>query len=106
MAICAVTRHAEHRTRERVGIPKKAVRRFAARVITQGVKREEISGGLRRYLDCIYWRDNGSVGNIILYGDKIYLFNVDTLVTVLTVPTVYAKQAARIMRKRRNNADE
>jgi hypothetical protein len=103
MAVCAVTRHAEHRTRERVGIPKKAVRRAAARAITRGVRREETEGGLRRYLDWLYWRGNGSVGNIILYGDKVYMFNVDTLVTVLTVPTAHAKQAARMMRKRRQN---
>ena len=103
MAVCAVTRHAEHRTRERVGIPKKAVRRAAARAITQGVKREDIDGGLRRYMDWLYWSGDRTVGNIILYGDKVYMFNVDTLVTVLTVPTAHAKQAARIMRKRKQN---
>lgn len=103
MAVCAVTRHAEHRTRERVGIPKKAVRRAAARAITQGVKREETDGKLRKYLDWLYYRGNGSVGNIIVYGDKVYMFNVDTLVTVLTIPTAHAKQAARLMRKRRKD---
>jgi hypothetical protein len=54
MAVCAVTRHAEHRTRERVGIPKKAVRRAAAKAITKGIKRTEAEGGLRRYLDWLY----------------------------------------------------
>jgi len=103
MAVCAVTRHAEHRTRERVGIPKKAVRRAAARAITQGVKRVETDGGLRKYLDYLYFRNGGSVDNIILYGDKVYLFNVDTLVTVLTIPTAHAKQAARLMKKRRRS---
>ena len=54
MAVCAVTRHAEHRTRERVGIPKKAVRRAAAKALIQGVKRTDTEGGLRRYLDWLY----------------------------------------------------
>ena len=101
MAVCAVTRHAERRTRERVGIPKKAVRRAAARAMTQGVKRVETDGGLRRYLDWLYWHGNGSVNNIVVYGDKVYLFNDDTLVTVLNVPTAHAKQAVKIMRRRK-----
>lgn len=103
MAVCAVTRHAEHRTRERVGIPKKAVRRAAAKAITQGVKRTETYGGLRRYLDWLYWRGNGEANNIVVYGDKVYLFGNDTLITVLNVPTPHMKQAARMMRKRRND---
>jgi hypothetical protein len=78
MAVCAVTRHAEHRTRERVGIPKKAVRRAAAKALTQGIKRTDTEGGLRRYLDWLYWRGNGGADNIVVYGDKVYLFNDDT----------------------------
>lgn len=103
MAVCAVTRHAEHRTRERVGIPKKAVRRAAAKAITKGIKRTETDGGLRRYLDWLYWRGNGEANNIVVYGDKVYLFGNDTLITVLNVPTPHMKQAARLMRKRRND---
>lgn len=103
MAVCAVTRHAEHRTRERVGIPKKAVRRAAAKAITKGIKRTEAEGGLRRYLDWLYWRGNGGADNIVVYGDKVYLFGGDTLITVLTVPSCHKKQAARLMRKRRQD---
>lgn len=100
---CAVTRHAEHRTRERVGIPRRAVRRAAAKAITNGVRRTETNGSLRRYLDYLYKRENGKADNIVVYGDKVYLFVGDTLITVLTVPTAHAKQAARLMRKRRAN---
>jgi len=101
MAVCAVTRHAEHRTRERVGIPKKAVRRAAEKALREGIKRVETEGGLRRYLDWLYFRGNGDMDNIVIYGDKVYLFSQNRLVTVLTVPTAHAKQAARMMRKRR-----
>ena len=103
MAVCAVTRHAEHRTRERVGIPKKAVRRAAAKALTKGIKRTETEGGLRRYLDWLYWRGNGGANTIVVYGDKVYLFNDYTLITVLNVPTAHAKQAARLMKKRRKD---
>jgi len=99
--MCAVTRHAEQRTRERVGIPKKAVRRAADKAIAQGVKRTDTGGGLRRYLDWLYWRGNGAANNITVYGDKIYLFSDDTLITVLNMPSAYKKQAAGLMKKRR-----
>ena len=98
---CAVTRHAEHRTRQRVGRPKKAVRRAAAKAMTSGIRRTDTEGGLRRYLDWLYWRGNGEAVNIVVYGDKVYLFGGDTLITVLNVPAEHMKQAARLMKKRR-----
>jgi len=103
MAVCAVTRHAEHRIRERVGLPKKAVRRAAAKAITMGINRTDTGGGLRRYLDYLYWRGGGEANNIVIYGDKVYLCNADTLITVLDIPAVHKKQAARAMRKRRGD---
>jgi hypothetical protein len=39
----------------------------------------------------------------VVYGDKVYLFNDDTLITVLNVPTAHAKQVARLMKKRRKD---
>lgn len=58
---------------------------------------------MRRYLDWLYWRGNGEANNIVVYGDKVYLFNDDTLITVLTVPTAHAKQVVRLMKKRRKD---
>jgi len=103
MAVCAVTRHAEHRIRERVGLPKKAVRRAAARAITCGVSHLETSGGLRRYLDYIYMRGYGEANNMYVYGAFIYLFCNDTLMTVYDVPQKYRKQAAKLMQRRRDD---
>ena len=103
MAVCAVTRHAERRIRERVGIPKKACRRAAAKAITQGIRRTDTEGGLRQYLDWLYFSKGGMASNIVVYGDKVYLFNDDTLITVMNIPTAHAKQAARLMRRRKDN---
>lgn len=103
MAVCAVTRHAEHRTRERVGIPKKAVRRAAAKAMTDGIPHSHIVGRLRRYLDWLYQQGNGAADNIMVYGDFIYLFDGDTLITVLDMPSQCRKQAAELTRKRRKD---
>jgi hypothetical protein len=101
MAVCAVTRHAEKRLRQRVGISKKAVRRAAAKCMTEGIKRTEVDGPLRKYLDSLYWRGDGAANNIMVYGDIVYLFNEDTLITTLIVPAKHRKQIARIMKKRK-----
>ena len=101
MAVCAVTRHAEHRLRGRVGFPKKAVRRAAAKCMTDGIKRTETTGPLRRYLDSLYLRGGCSVDNIMVYGDLVYMFNDNTLVTVLIVPAKHRKQAAKMMANRK-----
>lgn len=106
MGRCVVTRHAEHRVRERVGIPKKAVRRAAANAMTDGIKRTETNGALRRYLDYLYFKGDCMANNIVVYNDKIYLFNEDTLITILNVPGAHMKQTAKLMQKKRKQNGE
>lgn len=49
-----VSRHADERTRKRVGVPRSAVKRMAEKALAEGVQRHETHGPLRRYLDCLY----------------------------------------------------
>lgn len=98
--MCVVTHHAERRTRQRLGVPKKAVRRVADKALTDGLCRAETEGGLKRYLDRLYIRGNGAASNIIIYGDKVYLFDGDILITILNLPARHMKQAARLRKKR------
>ena len=98
---CVVTSHAQLRTRKRVGIPKKAVARASGRAMARGVRAEETWGGLRNYLDTLYWRGNGVANNMRVYGGFIYLFHDETLITVLNVPPKHMKQVSVLMRKTR-----
>lgn len=101
MGVCVVTRHGEQRMRERVGLPKKAVRRAAARAISDGLSRAEAEGALRRYMDWLYHRGRGEMDNIRIYGNNVFMFAGLTLVTVLTVPCMHRKQAMRQQKKKR-----
>lgn len=98
---CKITCHAEHRVRERVGLPKKAVKRATDRALTDGISHKDVTGGLRRYMECLYNKGNGEANNIRLYGDFIYLFHNHILITVYNVPPEHRKQAKYLQRKER-----
>ena len=94
-----VTRHGNRRSRERLGIPKKAAERAAKNALDKGLKHKDMSGGLRRYMDYLYMRGGCEANNMRLYGDHIYIFRDETLITVLNVPPEHRKQAVYLQRK-------
>lgn len=93
-----VTRHAADRTHERLGIPKKATDKIAAKAFECGIRREEISGSLRRYLDHLY-SQHYTANNIRIFTYYIYIFCEDTLVTVEPLPQKYRNTVDNIRRK-------
>ena len=97
--ILRITKHGSDRTRERIGIPKKAVDRAAAIAFEKGLKHSDTCGGLKRYLDYLYFRGDGEANNMRVYGDHIYMFHDTTLITVLSVPPEHRKQAVYLQRK-------
>ena len=95
-----VTKHGNKRSRERIGIPKKAVDRNAKNALENGLTHGQTRGGLKRYLDFLYFHGNGEANNMRVYGDHVYLFHDEILITVLNVPPEYRKQAAKLQRKK------
>ena len=80
-----VTRHAEQRTRQRVGLPKRAVDRAAARALKRGKPRQYFLGAFRRYLNFIFMKRRRA-NNMRVYNGYIYMFDDDVLITVLEAP--------------------
>lgn len=81
-----VTTHADLRARERLGIPRRAVARMAAKALACGVPREHWSGDMRRYLDAKAERSAPGV-DIRVYGEFIYIFGImGTFVTCFALP--------------------
>ena len=85
-----VTRHGEKRSRERMGLKKKAVDRNAMIALEKGLKHGETCGGLKRYLDCVKAEEilecNGGEG-LALTGNGDSLLGFDGLVQALVVTT-------------------
>lgn len=103
-----VTNHADQRIRQRVGVPRSAVRRLAVKAKAEGIERKDTSGSLRRYLDALYHyndkrdSDGGYVYNdssIYIYGEKVWVFVGNALVTVLNLPNRYKNAANALGRK-------
>jgi len=87
-----VTRHAMTRGKQRLGLGKKAMQRTADKALLLGRKHEEFTGGLRRYLDCVYL-EHKKASNMRVHGQFIYLFAGVTLITVLNVPPKFCPAA-------------
>jgi len=99
ITIMYITNHARDRLKERCGLPKKALERNAKNALYKGISHNECVGSLKKYLDYLYLsHKNGN--NIKIYNNHVYIFFVDRLVTVLTLPNIY-KGALNKLNKRR-----
>lgn len=94
-----ITEHGEERVRERCGIPKKAVRRLAAKAFEFGLTHIETTGKLNKYITALYFK-NTNADNIRIYGDKVYIFSGTTLITILNLPGSYKNVAKKCFERR------
>lgn len=94
-----ITDHGEDRLDERVGLSRTASERLVRKVLDLGLKREETSGPLRRYLN------RRKMNNVIVYGEHIYLFDREILVTVLHLPNNLKKIVRKLMKRKNENQD-
>ena len=86
-----ITEHAKKRMKERNGLPKKSLQRIADKVLEKGIRRENIKGCIRQWMDNLYSGDNNS-RDFILYGHMVYITGKDdAIVTVLHVPRKLVK---------------
>ena len=93
-----ISKHGAMRMRQRMGIPKKATQRIAERAFERGLKREDAKGAVRKWMNDSFYA-YGTGDNMRMYGDKLYIFCDNTLVTVLQVPTEI-KDKAQILKKK------
>lgn len=86
----SVTKHAETRIRERCGVNKKSCDRLAKLALERGVPHYRTKGRLNKWVTKVYFK-NMSANNIRIYGDKAYIFNEETLITVIQIPQELTK---------------
>lgn len=93
-----LTRHAEKRIRQRLGISKKATERNAEKALLHGVTHAEATGHLCKYLDGIFLRDYKPT-NMRVYNHSTYLFRDTKLITVLPLPRNLWMLADKLQRR-------
>lgn len=85
-----ITKHGEKRIRERSGINKKAVERIVQKAYDVGFTREDTTGQLKKWIDRIYEK-NLPANRVRIYGDNMYLFANEYLITMIQIPNELRK---------------
>lgn len=80
-----ITEHAAERMRERLALDAKASAKLALRAFVAGKKHTQCKGNLKKYVDELY-RQKETCNNIRVYGEVIFLFAGNNLVTVYHLP--------------------
>ena len=85
--------HAVERVKKRLGLNKKALERHIVKVVSDGVRFDELKGKLKQYATSLYYRKN-IYPEIIVYNRFIYLFDDENvLITICYVPSELIKSA-------------
>lgn len=80
-----ITKHAYSRLKERNGWSKRAADRMIPRVYDNGLRPNQVKGYLKNWINTKYEYSN-DCDEYILFGDKLYIFNNKTMLTVLPTP--------------------
>lgn len=82
-----LTRYGRKQMKERLGLPKRAMRRHMNIVISEGLRFKHLNGSLANYISWQVIKYHGKCNNPIVYGHHLYVLNNHTLITVLDLPT-------------------
>lgn len=88
-----VTDHARRRGKERLGLNAKSLQRTALRALVDGLGRPDAHGQIRAYLDAK--RGEHPDGELFVYGEFIFVFAGNVLITCLRVPPVLKSGALK-----------
>lgn len=87
-----VTQHAKERIEERCGLSKDAQLKLSAKALETGVTHAQAKGRLKKYFVALYlYKRNAN--NIRVFGEYVFLFAGETLITVLNLPNNLKKLA-------------
>lgn len=80
-----LTKHAISRMKERCGISKTNAPKIARRAYAKGITHSQTTGNIHKFLDSIYLSQKKGT-NMRVYGNAVYVFKRDVLITVISIP--------------------
>lgn len=89
-----ITEHAYQRAKERLGFGRAAVDKMASKAFYDGVVHKQAKGRLKKYFDRLYF-EYRTANNIRVYGENVFLFSGQTLITVYQLPNDLKKLASK-----------
>ena len=94
-----MSNHATDRMNERCGLNKKSAERLSKLALENGISHSDTSGSLNRYLTKLFFY-NKTANNIRIYGEYVYIFCDDILITVMPLDNKYKKTVRNINTKK------
>jgi hypothetical protein len=94
-----MSNHATDRMSERCGLNKKSAERLSKLALENGISHNDTVGSLNRYLTKLFFY-NKTANNIRIYGEYVYIFCDDILITVIPLDNKYKKVVRNINTKK------
>lgn len=86
-----ITKHAEKRAKERIGLNKKAVQRQGELALEKGVCHNKTKGNLKKWIDKEATKIGSFASDYILYNSHLFIFRNcgedKVLITMIPVPS-------------------
>lgn len=97
-----VTQHAYDRAKERMKWSTTVTLKMAILAYNSGISHKETKGNLRNYVSKLFF-EYGVANNTKIYGEDIYLFRDNTLITLYRLPQSLVKLANKISNQLKTN---
>ena len=94
-----LTKHSISRLQQRCGVSKKNASKVAKRAFRTGITHAETHGNLHRFLDTLYLSQKKGT-NMRIYGNAVYVFKEDVLITVINIPKNLMEDVNKIKEER------
>lgn len=94
-----ISNHARHRMKERCGFNRKAQDRMAQKAFNEGITHKQTKGRLHKWVTSLFFK-NCNANNIRLYGGFAFVFAVETLVTVIPIPSNLKKDFEKMVERK------
>lgn len=101
--VAKVSRHGYLRSKERIGLNKRATDKIVLKALEYGISHKEVGGTLSRYFDFLYL-SHGKGNNIRIYAERVFIFDDEFLITVFNLPNEFKKLVKKALSKRREHA--
>ena len=100
MSKIKITAHAFERAKERLSLSSDSLKKMADKAYDQGIKHSDTKGALNKYLSSLFFRHKNA-NNIRIYGEFVYIFINNKLVTLYVIPSEYKKHI-KIFKEKKN----
>lgn len=78
---CIATEHAYEKAKERLGWKRKVLDKMMVKAFDEGIKHSDTKGSLNKYITKL-WFKYRTANNIRIYGENVYFFCGETLITL------------------------